>query len=879
MRVFALGDRYAREQVDELRTHLELEAMQRAHAGEADVDAAARRRFGNLTVIAEELRRAAGFGFIDRARQDLGYAVRGLRRSPAFTLTVVVTLALGLGANAAIFSFLDRLFARAPDGVTSPSSIRRLAVLLHDQFNVGKLTVFPFFNYPGYEVMRDATRGLGELAAFAEPDDITIGRDDAAVHAKASWVSPNYFSLLGARIQRGRSFSPDESRIEVRAPVAILSHSLWTRAYGGDSNIVGKPIEIDRERYTVIGVAAPAFAGISVDAADVFLPLSTFPAGPERNVPWYRGGGNYLKVIARVPSSVDERALLASETFAYNHQRESAGYGTDTASAILAGPIVGARGPGEREPEVSLGTRLAGVALAVLIIACANVANLLLVRATQRRREIGVRLALGVSRARLGAQLLTESLLLALIAGAAGVGVAWWGGTTLRHALLPRVNWAGPVLDIRLLAFMVGMTLVAGVAAGMAPVMLARKYNVVDALKGGARDGTYKKSRLRSVLLVTQTALCIVLVVGAGLFVRSLGNVNAIRLGYAADSLVYVEGDYQEAISNKTGLSDKLRELGRRMTSEPGVTGVAYSAYPPMRGWTGFRISLPDRDSIPLMSNGPDRWPMMNNVSSNFFATVGTPIVAGRSFSSDDIFAIVVNENMARTFWPGESAIGKCIIFGKSGGPCDHVVVGVSGDAHRHSLIEEPNMQFFMPARLPATLILRVDPKQSVSVAARAQAEIRQLLPDPEKVTVTRMRDRFGRELRPREVGASLFAIFGVLALVVAAIGVYSVIAYSVSQRAREMGVRVALGAQTRNVVTLIVGESFRTLAIGIALGVGIALALGKLVASLLFGVTPHDPLIIAGAALTFVMVGAVASFIPAWRGASADPVIALRTD
>lgn len=876
LRVFGTREQYAREQDEELLAHLELAALQHAHAAPLDARAAARRRLGNLTMIKEELRRVSGFSLMDRLRQDVTLALRGIRRAPGFTAVVVLTIALGVGANGAMFSFLDRIFVRAPSGVAAPSDIRRLYVQAHDWRDKSKLMTYGTFEYKHYESIVAASPASA-VAAY-ETEAVMLGTGDAATAGNAAWVSPNYFSLLGVPLVRGRYFGPDEARVDVPTPVAIISHALWTTKFGGDSAIVGKDIYITKIRYTIIGVAAPAFTGTDLTAVDAFLPLNMEQSGGQMGEPWYRSFNAGFTLLVRIPPGERVEPFLARTTIAYDHTAKIPGFSFDTTAAIIAGPIVEARGPGATQREVAIGLRVAGVALALLLIACANVATLLLVRATRQRREVALRLALGASRGRIYAQSLTESTVLALMGGAAAIGVSWWGGTALRKLLLPTIRWPGGVLDTRVVLATLAMTLLLAALSGIAPVMLARRRTVVDAMKGGARDGAYQRSALRTGLLVVQTALSVVLLIGSGLFVRSLGNVRAIHVGYDVDSVMYAMVGGRDAMDRPLEISAAMAQIGARVASDRAVVGTAFANHAPMSGWTHFQIALPDRDSIPRIS-GDNPGPATNYVSPSYFATVGMRIVAGRGFTANDSgHVFVVNETMAKTFWPGESALGKCVMLGGKKFGCSYVI-GVVSNAHRRRMIEDASMNFYLPARTGTTLVLRVDPRRWTGVAVRVRQELKTLLPSAESFTVQRMTEALDRELRPWRLGASIFVTFGLLALLVAAIGVYSVIAYAVSQRTHEMGVRVALGAQLMDVLRLVVGEGFRVVAIGALLGVGAAFALGKLVASLLYGVTPRDPVVMVGAAVTLVVVGVVASLLPAWRAARVDPVTALRAE
>jgi predicted permease len=892
LRVLLRGERYAEEQESELRFHLELEAMHQAGAGApGDVaHARARRRLGNLTAVREEARHAAGFAFSDRLRQDFSYALRGLRRSPGFTAAVVLTFALGIGANAAVFSFLDGVFLQLPRGLSNAGDLRRLYARWPDRraATAGATLVVPAFKYTEWSAIAGGVKGVADVAAYSPSDSVLIGRGDGAVPTRVSYVTQNYFPLLGVVPVRGRLFAPDEGRVDVESPVAILSHALWVRAFGGDSAVIGRTIDVARKRVTVIGIAAQGFTGVELNKAELFLPIGLFPGRPQQGRPWYQGTGNYLKLVARVPAAGDDRPLIAAGTVSFRRLR-LANNPQDTTGALLVGPIVEARGPAKKGQEIEISTRVAGVAVIVLLIACANVGNLLLVRGTRRRREIAVRLALGVSRRRLLGQLFLESVLLALAGGLAAILIAATGGAALRRMLLPSIHWATASFDARLVAFSLAVAITTGLLAGLAPALQAMRADIGDALKAGVREGGQQRSRLRTSLLLAQAALSVVLLVGAGLFVRSLGNVRALPIGFDVEELIFASVSFPDFEPHRAERATAFPEAAARLASAPGVQGTALASSAPMGGYAVSGLFLPDRDSLPMGPDGQRAYASFNAVSESYFSVTGMRLVAGRTFGADErageVSAVVVNELMARLYWPGESALGKCLILIKRTNPCAYVV-GIAVDSRQMRILEKPTPQYFVPlAQRPngisdaTVLIVRAEPGRWRPLGDAMRAELKRLLPNLESVFVRRMAQSLEPQLRPWRLGAQLFTAFGVLALVVAAVGVYSVIACSVSTRTHEMGVRIALGARGADLLRLVVGKAFRLVAIGVLIGVGLAFALGTLVSSLLYEVSARDPFVIAGAALTLLAVGAVASLLPAMRAAAIDPVAALRAE
>jgi predicted permease len=521
----------------------------------------------------------------------------------------------------------------------------------------------------------------------------------------------------------------------------------------------------------------------------------------------------------------------------------------------------------------------------VLLIACANVTNLLLVRATRRRREIALRRALGVSSGRLYGQLLTESLLLSAIGGAVALLFAFWAATALRRLLLPHVQWATTAVEGRTGLFIVAVTIFCGVAAGLAPALQSTSPDLINWLKAGVHEGAYRRSILRNALLVVQTALSVSLLVGAGLFVRSLDNVRALDLGYDIEHTVFVAPSFTSAPPDPD-VTAGLKSAAERLRATPGVDGVALASSSPMGGFAFTRVFLPDRDSLPPL--GDEKAPSTVGVSPGYFRTTGVALIAGREFDATDRLGapgvVIVSRAMARLYWPGRSALGQCLILGERTKPCARVV-GVAADVHRMTLIEKPTLQFYRPLDQvdaffrPDELILRTTGRDLFGVTREASRVLRQTFSGSMPPRITTMAQSLDAQFRPWRLGAELFTALGILALVVAAIGVYSVVAFAVSQRTREMGIRIALGARSRDVFSLVIGEGARVVAAGVLIGLTVTLAAGRLVASLLFGVTARDPLVLAGSALALLVIGAAASALPSLRAARVDPVAALRAD
>jgi putative ABC transport system permease protein len=865
------GEAYSREVRRELEFHADLEAL--AHTEPS---------IGNVTYYREEVRRMTLLRWLDRVAQDATYAWRGLKRSPGFTITVVLTLGLGIGVNAAMFSLLDQLFVRPPLGVVAPKEVVRLYDEVSRPTEPSGRLAYDHFMYPQYRAMRLADSTL-PIAMFTEPDSTAIVDGDARIPVRQSLVTAAYFHLLGVRPKRGRFFTAEEDRIEAPTRVAVLSDALWRSAYNADPAILGKTISLDMKPTVVVGVAPPDFTGLDLDAVDIWLPANNWDGSGFGGQPWYDTFQNSFRLVAR---AADGGTLERVRTVATSAVRSVHlnGFQYDSTAVVLSGSIVRALGPAKSAQEFSISTRLAGVALVVLLIACANVANLLLVRATRRQREVAVRRALGGTKAQLYQQVLIESLVLSALGGIAAILFAYWAGSALRGLMMPNIHWAGGAIGLRTIAFASLVALVTAFAAGLAPALQATRPDLVNSLKAGMREGAYQRSRLRSVLLAAQAALSVLLLIGAGLFVQSLKNIRGLDLGYDVDHVLTARPTFVTS-PPATQIASAMPPLVERLRTVPGVEAVGYATAGPMGGYSVAGLFLPDRDSLPTL--GAEGGASMIAVSSDYFRAAGVRLVAGRYFGEGDRPSaggapIVVGEAMARVFWPGQSALGKCLILGERANPCS-VVVGVVADVHRMEIIEAPTMQYYVPisesTRGVRVAVIRATDGAVPAVTRIVAQEMKRAFPQMDVPRIRSMKTMLEPQFRPWRLGATLFTAFGVLALVVAGIGVYSVISYAVSQRTNEMGIRLALGAHVGDIMRLVLGESSRVVVVGVLLGIGSAIVLGRLVASLLYGVSPRDPLVFAGAAVLLLAIGLIASLVPAWRATRVDPSSTLRAD
>jgi len=816
-------------------------------------------------------------------RQDFAYASRSLRRAPGLSATIIVTLALGIGVNAMFFSLLDRLFVQPPSGISNPGQLRRL-YWQGGEKRSGSSPNAPF-SIPVVDAMRDALRGIGAITVYHH-DWQRLG-DEPEPTTAVTMAGAQYFTLLGVHPAFGRFFSPDEERIDVPSPVAVVSEAFWHRRFGDSpADAIGQRISLNKRQLTVIGVVPGEFSGTDVNASDVWVPLGMLaqlsPMGQQSGPPWYRLRWLYgFQVIAR-PSTERAGRLEAAATVAARRAFGDAPEGRNV--RILSGSLVAARGPGKPEQEASIAIRLGGVAVMVLLIACANVANLLVARSIRRRREIAVRSALGITRSGIVKLLLAESTLLAVAAGVAAMMIAAWAGTLLRHFLFPSVHWASGVIDWRVAVFTTLITLLTGITAGLAAALRASRTDIVQTLKTGGREGSIRGSRLRAVLLTVQVALSMVLLVGALLFVKSLRAVRAVNLGYDAERLITISPRFDggDRKGRELALESGLPALAARLAAVPGVERVALTSMSPMYGFSFSTVFYASGDTLPKWSDGV---PNITAVSPEYFATVGLPLVRGRNLTSSDAQnggVAIVNNTLARSSWPHDEAIGQCLRIGKPSAPCV-TVIGVVEDARRAMVLEEPVRHVYLPAArtgdyAPGYVIIRVPPDQAARVVLAARKEAARIFPGAE-VGVIRMSDVLAPQYRPWELGATLFTVFGLLALLVAAVGVFSTLSHEVSQRRHELGVRAALGATLADIVGLVVAQGMRVVVGGALLGTLLALAAGRLVASLLYGVAPSDPWSLGTVVMILILVAAAASSIPAWRASRADPLEALRAD
>ena len=829
----------------------------------------------------------------DALRQDLRYTLRGLRAKPGFTSGVIITLALGIGANAAMFGIVDRMLFRPPPMLREPATAHRIYGYMTRR---GTEHVGSGGQFARYRDFVTNSTTMSSIAGYAM-EDLAVGVGDAAREMHVAAVSASFFGFFDAPPVLGRYFTASEDSIPEGQPLVVLSHAFWSTHFGQRKDALGSRLQIGPDIYTVIGVAPAGFVGLWLDQPPaMFIPITHYGAVQARSfswlkkgVPWYTTySWGWMQWMGRRKPGV---TIAQANTDLTNVMRRS--FLNQTAEQprsapialvrprAIAGSILAERGPNE-SAVAKIATWVGGVAILVLLIACANVANLLLARALRRRREVAVRLALGVSRGRLLRQLLTESVVLALAGGVAGLVVAQWGGSAIRAVLVTKGESVATLTDARTLVFTAIAALIVGLLTGLAPMLqgLRAGRSMVDDLKAGVREGTHDRSHLRAILLIVQGALSVVLLVGAGLFVRSLTNVRSVRLGYDPDHVLLVDLNMRGEVLDSAHTAQLQDRLLAAAQSIPGVTHAALSRSTPFWSFWSTSLFVQGIDTVGKLGSF-----YINAVSPDYFATYGTRLVHGRAFTPQDTRlaprVTIVSDGMARTLWPGRDPIGQCIRLNADTMPCT-TVIGVSENVHMQSLASDSGVYtYYVPAaQMPGDAGLAV---RTAGRAAHSSEAIRRRLqremPGASYVTTTPFSDIIGDQMQSWTVGARMFVAFGVLALTLAAIGLYSVIAYNVTQRTHEMGVRIALGAQMGDVVRLVVRDGVKLGALGLAIGAAIALGAAHWIKPLLFEESAKDPLVFGLVTVTLLLVTIAASWLPARRAAKVDPQVALRTE
>jgi predicted permease len=833
---------------------------------------AARRQFGNTALVVEDRRNMQMFQTIESLRADLTYALRMLRKNRGFAAAAVVTLALGIGANTAIFSVCNAvLFTPLP--YAEPGRI----VTLWERQRDGTLSDVAPANFVDW---RDASRsfsGMAAVSASSFASSFILGGQSEASRLVGGDVSSSFFSVLGVRFMLGRNFLPEEDR-PGRNRVAILSYPAWRDRFGADRDIAGKVITLDDDGYTVVGVLPADFQFGSTAAdfqtrsqADIWVPLALDPQRLKR-------GSHTLRVIARLAPDVTlAQAQSEVDVIASNLARRYPRFNRDKgiAAVSLAQQVTAT----VRAPLQML---LGAVGL-VLLIACANVANLLLSRAAARQTEIAVRVALGASRGRLAQQLLTESLLLAGIGGTAGFLLALAATAALAPHLPPDLSRAaGMVGDVRLLVFTTVISLAAGTLFGLSPLVGTRRISAAESLKQSHRVAGASHSRLRNGLAVAQISIAIALLIGAGLMTKSFWALTHVAPGFRSDNILTARLSLpQSRYPDNRRIAAFERDLLETLRRKPGVQSAGLATYLPLSGTdNGWSFVIEGRPPLPI---GTYNMAKYRPASAGYFETIGIPILRGRSFTladtADSPWVVVINDSMAREYWGAENPIGRRLQFGAE---TWRTVIGVVGNVLHEGLDGETNPEMYVPfeqapnTESGPTIVVRtaLDTGAAALELRGAVAAIDRAIPVDRIQTMELLVSRSVAQPRFRTV---ILAAFSVLALVMASIGIYGVMNYLVIQRTREFGIRVSMGATRADVLRLVLGRAGALIGAGTCLGLAGSVGLVRLIATLLFGTAPLDPLTFAAAPALLAAVALAASYVPAWRATRVDPVVALR--
>ena len=909
IQVFLRGSRFHRELDQEMQFHRELREREFASSGASASRSrfASAQKFGNSLELRERSRGAWGVTLMDELLQDLRFGLRMLRRNPGFSAVAILTLALGIGANSALFSVIDAVMLR-----TLPVRDPEQLVTLSDPASSGMMqgledgrrTLFSFHEFEG---LRDNDSSLAGIVAFSSTNfviPVAVAESDAGSPAQISMVSGAYFSVLGAEPHVGHTFTPSVDRGRGDSPQAVLSYHFWQRRMAQDPGAIGRKIRIRQTLYDVIGIMPPDFTGISVgDAPDIWVPITmqqallpgrdwlSQPPGSIRRTLFLhligrlKPGTTIAQVNASLNATFHNILQADGSSIADPGRRKILEDGTLEVTEARRG-VSSLRGNYAQPLYVLMG--LVGL---LLLLACTNVANLFSARASGRRRELAMRVALGSGRRRLVRQMLTESLLLSAIGACLGLLIAKWGARFLVQLVSGTASEISldVRLDFRVLLFTIGVTLLTGVLFGLVPALKASRFDFHSVLRGtgktvGGEDRGSARIPMGKVFVGLQVAISLLLLVTAGLFVRSLQKLTAVPLGYEADHLILFRLNPTLDGYKPAEIPALFTTLLDRINSVPGVRGASFSD-------NGLFTGAESGDDITIVGYTPksdlDMGVRLDNVGPGYFSAVGIPVISGRDASAEDTKGthhMWMNESMARYYFNSESPLGRHIIVHYSVADTEYEVVGVVGDAKYNSLRDETPRRAYLSDLDPvfplaaANFEVRCSGDCSSAVAAirgvihdaGASLTIPQFVPLRTLIDAGLLRDR---------LTARLSSFFGGLALVLACIGLYGVLSYNLARRVGEMGVRMALGASPGSILRLVLGDALIVTGIGAAIGLAAALASTRLLSTLLYGLSAHDPATLAGAIAVLLVVAAIASFLPAWRASRVDPMTALRDE
>jgi predicted permease len=818
--------------------------------------------------------------------QDIRYALRLLAKNPGFSAVAVLSLALGIGANTTIFTVVNAI-------LLNPLPVKGTARLVQIDTIDGKTLVTAAnatklgMSYPNFQDYARDNQVFSQLGCFVGPLPLTWSGESEPKQLFGQMVSANYFAILGLRPASGRFFFADEDSKPGGNNVAVVSYSLWANKFGSDPNVVGRTLTLNATPYTVIGVAPHGFKGTFTfgNAEQVWVPVSMYPRILSGFVKDNFNDRRFLTttVIGRLRDGVNLGGAEASlKTIASNLERA---FPKDNASRSVAlTPLADAAvGVNNRTQIVLAGGLMMGVVSLVLLIACVNLANLLLAQAARREKEIGLRAALGASQGRVMRQLLTESFVLAILSGAVGLAIAY-GGRAVLWSFRPPFILDGDIdlsFDSHVLFFTLSVALLTAVVIGLVPAIKAAKPNLIEVLKVGGRGGTvgWTRSPFRSLLVVTEIALALVALVGAGLFIRSMQNAQRIDPGFESKNLFVFAFDLGALHYEEGRAQQYFRTAIDRAKTSPGIESATIASNFPLGGGLA-RTVFPEGQNEASGYRGT--LTQLDDIAPNFFETLGIPLLLGRGFTDadrkDTKQVAIVSEAMAKQFWPNENAVGNRFHF--FGEETLREVVGVARNTVVNVIGEEPQPLAYLPLTqdyAPAVTMQVRTKGQPQAVIAEVRSQVQSLDTNLALTNLNTIGELIDQGLWAPRMGAVLLTGFGGVALLLAVVGVYGVLSYSVNQQAREIGIRMAMGAQSGRILRLVVGQGMRLAIAGLVLGTLIALAATRVLSSLLFGVSAHDPLIFGGVSLILATAAILACYIPARRATKVDPTIALR--
>jgi predicted permease len=867
------------ELAEEIRQHLEEKIEEFVSTGMSREEAAyaARRQFGNVALTERDSREVWRWSSVEDFLMDVRYGLRMLRKNPGSTAAVVIALAVGIGLNTTVFSFVNALLLRPPAGVEAPDKLMEL--WLHNRGASGVEGYLPL-TYPDYVYYRDHNQSFAGMLAFdGDPESVIWNRSGEGQVVQGQLVSGNFFSLLGVSASLGRAFLPEDDQPGNPQAVVVLGHTFWQQRLGSDPNVVGKSLLLNGKNFNVIGVAPGGFAGLLVAIEpDFWAPVTMAEQILHDSGRLTNRQGYWLFAVGRLKPGVDAtRARAEMNLLALLIEQDHPDTNKNLGATVFPATLV----PGPYRGYVSAFTGLLMVVFGlVLLIACVNAAGLLLARATGRAHEMAIRLALGAGRGRLIRQMLVESTLLSGLAGCAGLVLAYWTAPlllALKPASLP-ITLRIPV-DWRVVVFTASAALIAGVAFGLTPALHSAKANLAPILKDEAQSANYRKSRLRSLLIIGEIATCVVLLVGATLCVRSLLNANSIDPGFDTKHVAVATLDLGSLGYSEARVRGFYEQLSQHISTLPGVSSASFVNHLPL-GTAREQSAAIEGSHSASDQNGVSVDVL--RVASAYFDTMGTPLLRGRDFiprdsdaSSEASAAVaIINDALARKLWPSENPVGRRITLGED----THLqIIGVVKTGKYRTLGEEPIPVIYLP-RLPGrrTLVVRTsaDPRSLLDTIRR---EIQTVDPNIAATDLETMQQYMAFPLFPARTAGLLLGASGILGLVLTCIGLFGVISYIVSRRTREIAVRMALGARRGAILRMVFRHGLVVTSTGLAVGLTAAFGVTRFLSSLLYGISPNDPITLLSVSLGLTLVALLASYIPARRAMRADPMVALR--